>query len=305
MNYYFKLQYRRLLRTSSENGSNFYLGLVIICMLFGIGSIALFHYFDWAAIPYLLIQFVLLNTFGSPRNNSILRLLFDTKTHFKIRLIENFIFSMPFIIFLIIFNEPVYASLSFTGPLIFSLSKGLTLQTLTLPTPFPKNPFEFTTGFRLNWLAIVMVTCVSIISIYVDNVNLGIVSVFLSNLVCMRMYAKHEPLEILWLSSEKPPTFLWKKAKTGLAQSLVLTLPFAIVLFYFYPEMWFIIVIAEILGLLYIITSLLSKYAFYPVENNLTGGFLTAFSILLPPALIITLPYLYSSAKSNLKSILQ
>ena len=305
MNYYLNLQYQRLLRTSSENGSNFHFGLLIIISLFSAGSIALFHYLDWAAVIYLIVQLILLNAVGNPRHNSILNHLFDRKTHFQIRIIENFVFSLPFIVFFAIYNQIPYLLLSLSATIVLSGSKGISWSSRPIPTPFPKKPFEFTSGFRLNWLIFALIFCVSIISISVDNVNLGIVCVFLSNLICTRVYAKHEPEEILWLSNTGPSAFLMQKMKLGALQSLVLTLPFAIVLTVFYPEMFHIILIAEALGLLYIVTSLFAKYAFYPDENSLTGGFLLAFSVLLPPALMITIPYLYRTAKSNLQSLLK
>ena len=305
MNYYFKLQYQRLLRTSSDNGSNFYLGLLVILTLFSLGSVALVHYFEWASLVYLILQLILLNIIGNRAHFTLLAQLFEKKEHFKIRIIENFIFALPFLVFFMIYNEMQFALMSIIFSLILAVSKGFSLNARPIPTPFPKRPFEFTSGFRLNWLFIVLVTTVSIIALIVDNVNLGVVCVFLSNLLCIRAYAIHEPKEILWLSNSSPASFLIQKMWTGIFQSLVLTLPFAVTLAFFYPEMALIILIAESLGLLYIVTALLAKYAFYPDETSLTGGFMLAFSILLPPALVITIPYLYTSAKSNLDPILK
>lgn len=274
-------------------------------MLFFLGSVTLFQYTEWAPTIYLIVQLILLNVIGSKRHFTLLAQLFDKKEHFKIRMIENMILTLPFLVIFTVYYEFQFAILSIIVSLVLALSKGIDLNSRTIPTPFPKRPFEFTNGFRLNWLVIVSVTAVSIIALVVDNVNLGIVCVFLSNLVCLRAYAIHEPKEILWISSSKPTAFLFKKMWLGIFQSLIITLPFATVLAIVYPEMSLIILIAQSLGILYIITALFAKYAYYPDEGNLTGGFMLAFSILLPPALIITIPYLYSSAKSNLDQILK
>jgi len=178
-------------------------------------------------------------------------------------------------------------------------------QNFVVPTPFYKRPYEFIVGFRKTYFAFILAIVLLVISIDVENFNLGIASLLIPFIVCMSFYSKSEPQFYVWIHSKTVQEFLAGKILTASLYALALSLPFAISLFTFYPHNFWIIAIFIIIGWLFIIMSLLGKYANYPSEMNVMQGFAVMFSVFFPPLTLLIIPFFYSKAKHNLASILR
>jgi len=74
---------------------------------------------------------------------------------------------------------------------------------------------------------------------------------------------------------------------------------------FFNPENALVVFTAELVGILFVITALLGKYAYFPSEINIIPGFTIAISIFFPPFLLVSLPYFYFKAVKNLKIAVQ
>ena len=76
-----------------------------------------------------------------------------------------------------------------------------------MPTPFSKNPFEFTTGFRRTLLIFPLAYALTVIAINVDNLNLGIFSILLIFLIVLSFYSKPEEEYYVWVHADTPKSF--------------------------------------------------------------------------------------------------
>jgi len=305
MKYYFSLQYKRLTRHLRDAGFNPYLTFCSSLVLFAIASHFVFSKIKYAEYIYPLISLALINLLGTIDRNHFLRNCFSIRDYRKIRLIENSIVSLPFLIFLLI-KQAYFSAIAFLVlSLVLSFFNGISTISFVVPTPFYKKPFEFITGFRKTFIVFILSNILAVISINVDNFNLGIFSLILSLLTCINFYTKPEPLFYVWTHSDNSSHFLKTKLSIAIFYSFLISLPIAILLASFNLDKTHIILIFELLGILYVISSLLGKYAYYPSEINIVQAFTTGISLLFPPLLLIIIPILYNRSKQNLASILK
>ena len=223
----------------------------------------------------------------------------------KIRLIENLLVSTPFVLFLLYKQQYIIAFSVYAISSLLSLFNKVNRFDFVIPTPFFKFPFEFTSGFRKTFWIYLLAYILTYISISVDNFNLGIFSLIITFLTSMSFYFNQESIFYVWIHSSEPTGFLWEKIKIAVFYSILISIPISLSLIIFFPDRALIVIIFEILGVLFVLTSLLGKYAYYPLEISLIPGFAIGFSILFPPLLLAIIPYFYSKSKQNLGSILQ
>lgn len=304
MKYYFLLQFKRLTRFIKESGINPYLGLGLVVILFVSLSYFFFQKVEYAGYIYSVVALGIVNLLGNKMRNDFLKNCFSISAYKKIRLTENILLATPFFLFLIFNHQIIIAFSLLVAAAALSLLNKINQLNFVLPTPFYKHPFEFIIGFRQAYLLFFLSYILTYISISVNNFNLGIFALIITFLTCLNFYTKPEPLFFVWVYSKNSVGFLKAKIKTAIVQSILLSLPILVFLILFNPDKAHFIIIIEFLGILYVITSLLGKYAYYPSDVNLTQGFVLTFSILFPPLLLIIIPYFYSRSKQNLDSIL-
>jgi len=304
MKYYFLLQFKRLTRFIKESGLNPYLGLLLGTLLFVALSYILFLKIGYAGYIYPIIALGIINMLGNIQRNDFLKNCFSLNDYKKVRLTENLIAATPFFLFLIFKHEYIIALSFYVGAASLSFFNKINRFNFALPTPFYKHPFEFIVGFRKTYLLLLLSYILTYIAISVDNFNLGVFALIITFLTCINFYTKPEPLFYVWIYSKKPGEFLRSKIKTATIHSILLSFPIMLFLILFNIDKTHFVLIFGILGVLYVITSLLGKYAYYPSDVNLTQGFVIAFCILFPPLLLIVIPYFYSRSKQNLDSTL-
>lgn len=301
---YFQLQVVMTNRKIKEAGLHPFVGYSLGIIAYILLSEYVFHKTEFAKYVVILVCLSFLFQLSDKPRVDFLLSTFGAKTKNKIRVLENLIISIPFVSFL------VYKTLFFEAFILFISSIAIALfffstsLNFTVPTPFSKNPFEFTTGFRRTFLIFPLAYALTIIAINVDNLNLGIFSMLLIFLTTLSFYSKPEEEYYVWIHADNPTSFLKRKIWIATKYSILLTLPISLGLLIFYPAEYDLIFIFLLAGILFLWTMILAKYAAFPSEINLPEGFILAFAISFPPLTLLIIPYFYVKSIQNLRLIL-
>lgn len=233
----------------------------------------------------------LLSTFGNNKKN-------------KIRIIENLILCLPFAI--VLAYKQAYSDaliLLISSTLIATFSFKLNLH-ITIPTPFSRNPFEFSVGFRKSFFIILTGYTLTVIAITADNLNLGIFSMMLIFLTVLNYYTKPEHEYYVWVHAKRPQEFLKNKIRIASKYGGLLTAPQFICLLSCYPQDYKAITLFFLIGVFFLWMIILAKYAAYPNEINIPEGIIIAMCIFFPPLLLAVIPFFYQKSINKLKILL-
>ena len=305
MKHYFRLQLTMLNRQFTELRINPIVGIIFSIFAFVGISVIIYSKTEYANYIYLAISLILTQRLSEVNRTTFLKICFIKKDFTKLRLIENITSSIPFFIFFIFKSQLVFA---ITLLILSSLLSFISLENksnFTLPTPFKKTPFEFTMGFRKSILILLFAYIIGIISIQVNNFNLGAFSVAVTLLIYISFYSIVENEFYVWVYSAKPKEFVLLKIKSIVLNSILLSIPLMILLAFYFPSKILALSVILGLGLLINILFLLLKYSIYPKKTNIQLLILMLISFYLFPTLLITIPYLYKKSINNLKMILE
>lgn len=301
---YFELQLVMTNRKIKEAGVNpaldYFLGLIAFVFLLEF----LFYKTEFA--KYLVILACLSFQFrlSEKDRTDFLLSTYGDKLKNKIRVLENLIISTPFVFILVyksLFPEAIILLLCSITVTLFSFHSNFNL---TIPTPFSKNPFEFSVGFRKTFLLFPLTYVLTAISINVINFNLGVFSMLLMFLVTLSYYSKPEKEFYVWVHADTPKSFLMKKMIIATKNSTLLTIPISLGLLIFYPTEYNLILLFLFIGILFLWTMVLAKYSAYPSEISLPEGIIIAFALSFPPLILLVIPYFYTKSIKNLRRIL-
>ncbi len=275
----------------ADFGLNPILGFCILFAVFIGFSIYLFSRTEFAQYIFMLVAWSFVAKLSEKKRNDFLKTIFLNISYVKLRLIENCIVVLPFIAFLM-YKQLFPAVIILTAiALMMALVNFNSTFNYTIPTPFYKRPFEFTVGFRNTFYVFILNYSLTFIAIYVGNFNLGVFALLLVFLISFSFYSKPENEYYVWSFIDTPKKFLIKKIKTALFYSTLLSFPVLLFLSIFFPGEIKTILLFQLLGYIYLVTIIFAKYSNYPNEMNLPQGFLIAFSVLFPPALIGVMPF--------------
>jgi hypothetical protein len=304
MNQYFEIQKKRFGRLVKSSGINPVAAILLISSGFiGLSYLLLSNY-QYGYYIYSILALILLLSLTKFERIQFLEFCFTPKTYSKIRIIENMIITLPFVIVLLIYSKFIIAlSIIILGLLLTKLKINSKINWV-VPTPFSKRPFELLIGFRKIFLLFLTTYILTAISISVNNFNLGVFSFGIQFFIITTFYLNQsEPQLYVWIHSLSPSKFIKSKIFIALTQSLILSLPILIILLINYPTHYLISLSILILGMLYLITAILFKYAYYPKLSIVQEmGFIIC--LLTPPILPIVIPILFFKAKNNLNPIL-
>lgn len=305
MKEYFNLQFKMLNRQLTEWGIEPVIGYIVGVFSFIGLSIKLFEKTQFAEYIYIALALSIIVKLNDVNRNDFLKLCYSKIEYIKVRIIENLIVSIAFIIFLAYQEKYLSSILLLILACFFSLIDLKNKSSFVLPTPFYKYPFEFTVGFRANYFIYFFAYFLTFMSISVDNFNLGIFSLILTLLSCLNYYINSEDEFYVWVFSLTPKEFLRYKLKNILQYSTILCLPIIISLSFYFHTKIDIILGFQCLGYLFIFTTMLAKYSVFPEKLNIRFGIVFALTLWLPPLLILIIPYLYIRSTKKLKEILQ
>jgi hypothetical protein len=232
---YFNLQLVMTNRKIKAVGINpvlgYLLGLTVLFLL----SEYTFQKTEFASYLIILIYFSLQFKLSEKNRTDFLLSTFGDKSKSKIRILENLIVCIPFVSILSYNNFFFEAFILFLCSIILASFSFHSNLNFTIPTPFSKKPFEFSTGFRKSFFIFPLAYALTVIAINVDNLNLGIFSFLFVFLTTLSYFSKPEQEYYVWVHAETPKMFLKKKIFNASKNASVLSIPILISLLIFYP----------------------------------------------------------------------
>lgn len=305
MKTYFLLQFKMLNRKIIDFGASLVVTYVIGPLVFILISNYLFEKTEYASYIYGLIVISFIVKLNNPIRNDFLKTIFNQNDYFKLRVIENIICSLPFILFLIYKQMLLFSLvLSLLVIILARFNFSITNNT-TIPTPFGKKPFEFAVGFRKTFYVIAIAYLLTYVSIIEENFNIGIFSLLLIGIICFSYYLKLENKYFVWSFNMSSKDFLLSKLKICIVNYAFMSLPIVIALGIFFFNEIDVLSVFFILCSAYLLLIIFAKYSAYPNEMNMSQGILIAMSFLFPPMLLVLVPYFYSRAIKKLNIILE
>ena len=301
---YFKLQLVMTNRKIKEAGVNPFIGYLLGLIAFILLSEYIFHKTEFAKYLVILVCLSFQFRLSEKRRVDFLLSTFGDKSKNIIRVLENLIVCIPFISILAYKNFFFEAIILVLCSIAIALFFFRTSLNFSMPTPFSKNPFEFTTGFRRTLLIFPLTYALTVIAINVDNLNLGIFSILLIFLIVLSFYSKPEEEYYVWVHADTPKSFLKKKIMIATKNSFLLTIPISLGLLTFYPAEYDLILLFLLIGILFLWAMILAKYSTFPSEINLPEGIIIAFAISFPSLILLIIPYFYTKSIQNLRLIL-
>ncbi len=237
---------------------------------------------------------------GTADRNEFLRTIYPIKKYRMLRAIENLLVALPFML-VMLYHGDFYYTMALIA--LSVLSSTIVLKSnlqFVFPSPFGRELFEFSQGFRRSFGFAILLVLGFAIGVATDNFNLYIFSIALLYLSMANYYRSIEPEYYVWTYALSPSRFLYKKIKQLVLNSCLLTLPVSITACIYYPHHYTILLALYIAGTSYIVCSMLAKYASYPDRLSLPYGILLAISIILVPLLLPLSWYFYTRAVRNL-----
>jgi hypothetical protein len=282
----------------------YFLALFISLIFVGASVLVLSSKWNYAPHIYALASLFFTLKLSEIRRNDFLRICFGNERYRKVRILENLIVALPFVIFLV-YKQHFYLTIILVViTILIALLSFKSTYNFTIPTPFYKKPFEFTVGFRNTFFLFFIAYALAIIAVTVDNFNLGGFALGLVIFTTFGYYLKPENEYYVWSYSCTPAQFLITKIRTALLFYFCLCLPVVILLSIFYFEYFGALLACTFLGFLYLTTLILAKYSDYPEEMGILQGIIF-FIGLFPPMLIVVIPLFAGQSINKLKNFLK
>ncbi len=304
MKEYFQLHFKLINRRIIDFGLPLLIGYALLALVFILGSSYLFLITEFAAYIYGLMALGLVSRLSIAKRNDFIKSIFSTSYFIKIRMLENLIYTIPFILFLVFKEAFIIALLLFVFSLLLVIINFNVNLNFTIPTPFGKKPFEFLVGFRKTFFMFPVAYLICYAAIAVNNFNLGIFSLILIGIVCLSYYLKPEHEYFVWSFNLSPKVFLIEKIKTCLLFFTLLCVPILLALSIFFFQEIEILIAFYLISCAFLVTIILAKYSAYPNEMSIPHGVLIALGFMFPPILIGLIPYFYLKSKIQLTEIL-
>lgn len=304
---YFKLQLKRNQRILQDFGINPLLGFILIGLVF-IG----FTYLIFSRVPtnytlpiYLVLTFSLLLKLSNSKGKEFVKMSFTKPEYRKLRVLENSLTSIPFIIGLLVFNEWLGILILSGISILLSFFEATNSVSISFKTPFSNQPFEFSRGFRKNFWVYFLSYGLSIISVSVGNDNLGLFSVLLLGLTCSHFYSFAEPDFFVWVHRFGAKNMLQRKIKISLIQLFFSVLPILVMQLIVFPTIAMYIGLAFLVTCFFMVSNLLLKYAHYPRNIELIQIVMWPVFLIIPPIMLLVIPFYYGKARDQLNTLTQ
>jgi len=302
MKEYFLLQYRMINRKFVAYGVPILLGYIFLLLGFIWGSEYLFSKTELAKYIYFLLCLFIVSKLNNNDRNDFLKSYF--KEYNKLRIIENCIVIFPFVAYFFYKRILIFIPIVIVIAILMTLVKFKSTFNYIIPTPFNKKPFEFSVGFRKTYYIFPIAYYITYEALIVGNLNLGLFSILLIYAIILSYYSSPENEYYIWSYKLSTKSFLLKKIKIGVYYSTLLSAPVVLALgISFYNEIELVLSFL-LIGISLLVTIILAKYSVYPNRINLSEALLISFVLLVPPILIIVIPYFYMQSIKRLKNIL-
>ena len=305
MKYYFQLQFKILCRKLTAFGIPPVIGFIIGGIAFYYLSNSLFSIREHANYIYTAISIGVLFKINNHHKSNFVKAHFTTINYLKIQFLEKFLAVLPFIVFLIYKKEFLAVFIVVATAILATFFNFRNNNTIYIPTPFSKKPFEFSVGFRKTFFVFPLCYALALISSQVDNVNLGVFALIVIFMITTIYYTNREPVIYIWMHHHTPKEFIQFKVKQGVIYLIALQLPATLILAVAFPEHFFMLLFILIISALALCVRILMKYAITNNKGmNLAEGFIYWVSVLIFPFLLILLIRYYKQAVHKLSHIL-
>lgn len=284
---------------------------VVAPLLFvGIGLLLLqrSEYLSWAIV---FAGFSAIRPLSSLARNDFFRGLYRGGKYQKIRITENALVLLPFVLFLLVESILLRSLSCGAGALVLGLV-GISGAWWTdrprfargLPTPFSARPFEYAVGFRKYWWVLLIAIYLLGQGVWVENFELAAFALFVVGMIGAQLVQEPEPGFYVWIYATPARVFLHRKLLLTTQQQLGLLAPFAVVTLAVFPEQWGVSLFIIALTAGFQVFGLLMKYSHFPHRLNVGHGFILALGLVVFPTLLILIPLYYQRALARLAILL-
>ncbi|RJE70421.1 hypothetical protein [Reichenbachiella sp. MSK19-1] len=301
-NFYLLLQTKRANRYVREAGIHPMVIYVLLIGVFAFVSLLLLEQVEHGQMIYVGLGVFVVSAI-KPNERFLMQMAH--RQVFWIRVFIGLILTVPFVLFLGFYG----GYLEIGGLLVMTWllsvkSFSPVFSSRVVPTPFAQRPFEFMIGFRRSYLVLVLSFTLSLVSVYVDNFNVGLFSLSVVLLLILGFYSYTEPRYYVWNFAGSAQQYLRQKLCFLLINTMILIVPICMVLFIGFSEMYLGVVAVVVLGLLYIILAMLIKYAYLHRGLDVLKSILFVCCLFMPPLLLVLIPLIYAKALKNVTSTL-
>ncbi|GAB5553610.1 MAG: hypothetical protein Sapg2KO_32010 [Saprospiraceae bacterium] len=267
-------------------------------------SFYVFYKTQYAVYIYPVLALSLIGSLSEKERNVFLQHIFSKQHYQRLRILENLLVALPFALFLML-KLAFLEALGFIAlSVLLAFIKSGSSNNYSLPTPFYRYPFEFTVGFRKTFLFLLLIYFVAVMGFWVDNFNLSVFTLILVFATTLTFYMVPEAPFYVWIFAQKPSSFLKHKLGVAVMYANLLALPIAIAALILYPSFGWVILLAHLVGSLFLVALILAKYADFPKEIGLPAIIFLVMAIPFPPILLLLIPYFYKKAIRRLNQFL-
>jgi hypothetical protein len=149
-----------------------------------------------------------------------------------------------------------------------------------------------------------MIYGLSVISVCVNNLNLGLFSLFVLCIICATYYGKVENEYYVWIFAESPNKYLTHKILTAIKNTFLMAFPMMALLTAFSPENWWIVLLITAIGMILVIAFFLAAYSTYPPGEIGILELIFILAVFIPPFVLVVIPYFYVRSINRLKNTL-
>ena len=304
MKHYFWLQRTVIERHLRAWGLAPWLVYTLVPLVFVGGSLLLLERSEYAAYAIAAGGLSPLQLLGGAERNRFLNIQFLPADYCNIRLAENGAITLPFVL---LFLATGFWALALVQALVggaMAFLNGRSRSSFALPTPFSRYPFEFAIGARQWWPLLLIAAFLLVMGLRADNFELSAFAWFVTVFTAMAFYQRPEPGFYVWVHTMTGKQFLIRKLFIGCGYLFLLGFPFVLCLFLFFSEWWLIVLLGQFIAFLYLSLMITIKYTAYPQEISLPQGFVIGAGIMLPPLLLVIVPYYFSLASRRVGLVL-
>jgi len=301
---YFSLMADIVLRHIRSWGLRPWVFFIIVGPAFVVFSALLFDRTDYAPSLYAgLALYVVFHLNGASRL-VFLRNHFGLQKSRIVRLIENALCVLPFLVFLLYMRDYYIAAglMTLICALVFFPSQRIIPW--VVPTPFGRRPYEFLTGFRKTFPLLLLLAVLMYQAVAAGNFNFAAGITGFVFLIMISYYSEVEEAYFVWIHAYTPGRFLQYKIKYALLHGVILASPFVLTCLLIDPGQWYVIALVVIYGLVYLVAVVLARYAAFPHQIDLIQGILLGIAFVLPPVLLYVIFLFYRRSIRSLNQIL-
>lgn len=232
--------------------------------------------------------------------------------------LEYLLYSIPFLILILISQNYYFAVLIFILIAITANVKSgnkLKINFSSEKSLFSSYAFEWISGVRTNFIPIFIIYLLGLVFSF--HLAGGVLAIIILTLIFSSFYIENESLLFIEAYGMHEKKFLYTKILQTTKIFLLIIYPIALLHLIFFYERWYLISAVVFICLVILITSVLTKYAFYSEEissskmNYIINGvivfsFVSTFYMTGPflfPLPFLMSIYLYKKASQNLKNV--